>query len=95
MNNLDLDAAKCGLLRPEDRHIDAFEFWRDRLVILKHVFDEAEPNSWSQWWYDRRKGVQRYPFLVAAVALALTVVFGLIQCLEGALQVYKAYHPSS
>ena len=91
---VDFNAIRCGQLRAEDRHIDQFKFWRDRLVVLKQVFDEAEPATWSQWWYDRRKGVQRYPFLLAAAALALTLLFGLITCVEGGLQVYKAYYPS-
>ena len=95
-SRLDINAINCGQLRAEDRQINAFIFWRDRLVILKQLFDESdsEPSTWSQWWYDRRKGVPRYPFLLTAMALALTLLFGLIQCLEGALQVYKAYHPS-
>jgi hypothetical protein len=34
--------------------------------------------------------VQWYTFWVAALVLGLTIVFGLIQCVEGALQVYLA-----
>ena len=91
--DLDPKLLECGHLRAEDRHIDAFTFWRDRLVILKQTFDESEPNSLSQWWYDKRSGVHRYPLIVAALALILTAIFGLIQCIEGALQAYKAWHP--
>ncbi|KAG4431413.1 hypothetical protein IFR05_013105 [Cadophora sp. M221] len=94
VQNLDSKVMKCGRLRAEDRHIENFQFWHDRLIILKQVFDEAEPGTISQWWYDRRKRVQWYTFWVAAVVLALTVFFGLVQSIEGALQVYKAYHPS-
>ena len=93
-HNLDSKVMKCGRLRAEDRHVENFEFWHDRLIILKQVFDEAEPGTISQWWYDRRKRVQWYTFWVAAVVLALTIFFGLVQSIEGALQVYKAYHPS-
>ncbi|KAL9100442.1 MAG: hypothetical protein Q9163_004187 [Psora crenata] len=50
--HLDMNAIKCGQLRAEDRQIETFRFWRDRIVILKQVFDEAEPNTWSQWWSD-------------------------------------------
>ncbi len=60
-------------------------------MLLKQAFDEAEPNSWSQWWHDKRKGVYRYPLLLAAVALLLTFIVGVIQCIEGGLQVYKAF----
>lgn len=90
---LDSKAIKCGRLRAEDRHIENFEFWYDRLAILKQVFDEAEPSTIRQWWCDRRKRVQWYTFWVAALVLALTVFFGLIQSVEGALQVYKAFNP--
>jgi hypothetical protein len=42
--NLPLDplARECGQLKVEERQIDNFEYWHDRLVILKQVFDEAE-----------------------------------------------------
>jgi hypothetical protein len=92
--NLDARVIRCGHLRTEERQIESFRFWHDRLVILKQVFDEAEPSSISQWWYDRRNGVQWYTFWVAAVVLILTVFFGMVQGVEGALQVYKAYYPS-
>ena len=91
--DLDPKLLECGHLRAEDRHIDAFNFYRDRLVILKQAFDESEPNSLSQWWYDKRSGVHRYPLIIAALALVLTAFFGLIQCIEGGLQTYKAWHP--
>jgi hypothetical protein len=93
--NIDTKALNCGRLRAEDRHIENFDFWHDRLIILKQVFDETEPSTLSQWWYDKRKRVQWYTFWVAALVLALTILFGLIQCIEGALQVYKAYHPTT
>ena len=85
---------QCGKLRARDRQIDTFKFWRDRIVILKQVFDESTPVSPSQWWHDKRNGFDRYPVLIAATALVLTAFFGMIQCLEGVLQVYKAYHPA-
>jgi len=88
---LDSKAIKCGRLRAKDRHIGNSPFWHDQFVILKQVFDEAEPTNLSQWWCDRRKRVQWYTFWVAALVLALTIFFGLIQCIEGALQVYKRF----
>lgn len=59
---LDPRLVRCGHLRADDRQIENFIFWRDRLVILKQVFDEAQPSTLSQWWYDRRNGVQWYTF---------------------------------
>lgn len=60
--------------------------------MLKHVFDDAEPNTMSQWWYDRRKGPQWYTFWIAVVVLVLTIFFGVVQSVEGALQVYLTYN---
>ncbi|EME79502.1 uncharacterized protein MYCFIDRAFT_110781, partial [Pseudocercospora fijiensis CIRAD86] len=93
-HNLDSRVMSCRKLRADDRRIENFHYWRERLCILKQVFDEAEPSTLSQWWYDRRKGPQWYTFWVAVAVLILTVFFGVIQSIEGALQVYKAYHPS-
>jgi hypothetical protein len=89
--SLDNRAIQCGHLRAEDRHIENFAYWHDRLVVLKQVFDEAEPNNLSQWWYNRRNGVQWYTFWVAVTVLGLTVFFGLVQCIEGALQVWRSW----
>lgn len=91
---LDRRLIKCGTLDAKSRQIEQFRFWRDRLVILKQAYDDATPRTFSQWWHDRRNGVQWYTFWVAILVLVLTVVFGVIQCIEGGLQVYKAYHPS-
>jgi hypothetical protein len=90
---LDPRVAKCGLLRTDDRQIEKFLHWRDRLITLKQVFDEAKPQTLSQWWYDRRNGKQWYTFWVAILVLILTFFFGFVQSVEGALQAYKAFHP--
>ena len=92
---LDSRLVQCGQLRADDRRIENFRFWHDRLVVLKQVFDESRPATLWQWWADRRNGVQWYTFWVAVLVLFLTVFFGLVQSIEGALQVYKAYHPTS
>ncbi|OCK87675.1 uncharacterized protein K441DRAFT_593237 [Cenococcum geophilum 1.58] len=91
--NLDQKAIQCGHLKADERRIENFQFWRERLTVLKQIFDEAEPKGISQWWHDRRKRVQWYTFWIAVVLLLLTVFFGFIQIIEGALQVYKAFHP--
>lgn len=88
---LDNCLIECGQLTTDSRQIERFAFWRDRLVTLKQVFDEAQPKSLSQWWHDRRNGEQWYTFWVAVIILALTVLFGLIQCVEGGLQVYTSF----
>jgi hypothetical protein len=91
---LDRELIKCGSLQADSRQIQRFHYWRDRLVVLKQVFNDAEPKTLSHWWFDRRKRVQWSTFWVAMLVLLLTVFFGVIQSIEGALQVYKAYHPS-
>lgn len=90
---IDDGIGRCGTLRAEERRIERFPFWRDRLVILKQAFDEASPTSLSQWWHDRRSGERWYTFWVAILVLMVTAFLGLVQCVESALQVYKAYHP--
>jgi hypothetical protein len=45
----------------------------------------------SQWWYDRRNGVQWWTFWIALLVLGLTILFGLSQCIEGGWQVRLAY----
>ena len=91
---LDPKARECGQLKVEERQIETFSYWHDRLVILKQAFDEAEPSDIKQWWHDRRKRVQWYTFWVAAVVLGLTIFFGLVQSIEGGIQVYYAAHSS-
>ncbi|KAK4461478.1 hypothetical protein QBC42DRAFT_270086 [Cladorrhinum samala] len=88
---IDKRVTHCGRLKTDDRRIDRFRYWRDRLIMLKQVFDEAQPKTIQQWWYDSRNGVQWYTFWVAVLVLVLTIVFGLIQSIEGALQVYASF----
>jgi hypothetical protein len=90
---LDPKVAECGMLQARDRNLDQFYYWKDRLIILKQVFDDSEPRTLWQWWYDRRKRTQWYTFWVAIMVLLLTIFFGLVQSIEGALQVYKAFFP--
>lgn len=91
--NLTLDptARECGQLTAAERQINNFKYWHERLLILKQVFDESEPTSVRQWWYDRRNRSQWYTFWVAALVLLITILFGLIQTIVGGLQVYLAY----
>ncbi|KAG5657318.1 hypothetical protein KAF25_005882 [Fusarium avenaceum] len=94
VRGLDSYLIEVGQLTADKRRLENFSFWRDRLILLKQVFDESGPENIWQWWYDRRNGVQWYTFWVAILVLFLTVFFGLVQSIEGALQVYKAFHPN-
>jgi len=66
-----------------------YRYWHDRLVRLKLLFDQAKPRTLRQWWNDRRD--RQWHALWAAVALG--ILFGLVQSIEGAVQIYMAYHP--
>ncbi|KAK0638644.1 hypothetical protein B0T16DRAFT_336850 [Cercophora newfieldiana] len=88
---LDTALTKCGSLRAEERRFECFSFWRDRLVILKEAYDESRPKTLLQWWFDRRNGEQWFTFWIAVLVFAVAITFGLIQSIEGALQVYLSY----
>lgn len=90
---IDRQLARCGRLRLDDRQIETYRFWHDRLIVLKQAFDEARLVGLAQWWYDPRNGYQWYTFWVAVFVLLLTVFFGTVQSVEGALPVWKVYHP--
>jgi hypothetical protein len=88
VTDADPNVLACGPWIMTD--IDTYQFWHSRLVRLKFVFDQAKPKTLRQWWYDRREGTQWYALWVA---VGFTVFFGLVQSIEGALQVHKAYYP--
>ncbi|KAI0383474.1 hypothetical protein F5Y04DRAFT_250313 [Hypomontagnella monticulosa] len=92
---VDTRIALCGNLRAEDRQIERFAFWRDRIIILRQVYDDTTPRTLSQWWHDRRNGERWYTFWIAILVLIITTTLGVIQCVESGLQVYKAYYPTS
>ncbi|KAK0614522.1 hypothetical protein B0T14DRAFT_528638 [Immersiella caudata] len=86
----DVNLLDCGPLRMVD--IDSYKYWHDRLVRLKRLYDQAKPRTIRQWWNDRWEGSQWYALWVA---VGFTVLFGLVQSIEGALQVYKSFHPTN
>ena len=88
----DLDPAlRCRPhLRAADRRINSPDFWRDRIIVLKEVYEECKPKGFLQFLRDDRRPIQYWTFWVAIFAFLLS----LIACIEGALQVYKAYNPA-
>ena len=88
--SLDSKAGSYNAPNSSERQIERFQYWRDRLVILKQAFDDSEPGGIASWWYDDRKKVQWYTFWVAAAVLLLTVMFGLIQSISGIVQAWAA-----
>ncbi|TGJ81043.1 hypothetical protein E0Z10_g7723 [Xylaria hypoxylon] len=90
-HDLDPLLSECGSLTTQDRRFENFNYWNNRLVILKQALDESRPQTLSQWWFDRRNGVQWYTFWVAILVFLVTIFFGLVQSIEGALQVYLSW----
>lgn len=89
-NGLDPLAIKCGQLNKENRNIEKFRIWRDRISILKQAFDESEPKTVARLWHDDRKKVQWFTFWIAAVIFALTVFFGVIQSSTAIIQAWAS-----
>ncbi|KAK8085472.1 hypothetical protein PG997_006743 [Apiospora hydei] len=88
---LDPALLHCGSLWTRERRYENFKYWNNHLVILKQALDDARPQTMTQWWHDRRNGVQWYTFWVAILVFIVTIFFGIIQSLEGALQVWLSW----
>lgn len=76
------------------RRLERYHFWRDRLGALAEAIDDATPPSRAilKALKDRKKGDRWLNSWVATVAICLTLFFGLVQSIEGAIQVYQALH---
>ena len=90
------------------RRYERFQFWRDRLMLLEETVEYAVPQS-NKMLSSLQKSNQQLSNSIlkamesqkellinsrlAVVAIAVTLFFGLVQSIEGAMQVYKAYHP--
>jgi hypothetical protein len=89
--NLDPGAAKCPHIPSEQRYLNHFNHWRDRLRDLKEAFDGREPPGPKYVWRDRSKPVQWWTFWIAVLILILTMVFGLIQSITSIVQLTIAH----
>lgn len=89
-HNIDAHAGLCDRLNSSQRQIDKFVYWRDRLVLLKRTFDDAEPRNLSQLWLDDRKKTQWFTFWVAVLVFIMTVFFGVIQSVAGIVQAWAS-----
>lgn len=87
----DPTVALSGCMSQEQRKLENFAYFRDRLIILKEEYDAHEPQNMIQYWYDYRKPAQWWAFWIAV----LVFIFGVTQVIEGAIQCYKAYYPSA
>ena len=87
---IDAQAGVCERLNSSERQIGNFEYWRDRLVLLKRTFDDAEPRNISQLWWDDRKKTQWFTFWVAVLVFVMTVFFGIVQSIAGIVQAWAS-----
>jgi Ni/Fe-hydrogenase subunit HybB-like protein len=63
-----------------------YRYWGLRMSVAKNIFDQAEPNTLSQWWHDTRNSSRRTTFWIGALGILLAVFFGLIQSITGIIQ---------
>jgi len=89
-HRIDASAGICDRLNSSERQIDKFSYWRDRLVLLKRTFDDAEPRNISQLWWDDRSKTQWFTFWVAVLVFIMTVFFGVIQSVAGIVQAWAS-----
>ncbi|KAL9036613.1 MAG: hypothetical protein Q9214_006052, partial [Letrouitia sp. 1 TL-2023] len=87
---IDGQAGLCDRLNSSERQIDRFLVWRERLVLLKRTFDEAEPRTLSQLWWDDRRKSQWFTFWVAVLVFIVTVFFGIIQSVASIVQAWAS-----
>lgn len=87
---IDAQAGVCDRLNSSERQIEKFAYWRDRLVLLKRTFDDAEPRNVSQLWWDDRKKTQWFTFWVAVLVFIMTVFFGVVQSVAGIVQAWAS-----
>ena len=90
MHKIDTEAGNCNRLNSSQRQIKNFVFWRDRLVLLKRTFDDAEPRNLYQLWWDDRRKTQWFTFWVAVMVFILTLFFGIIQSVASIVQAWAS-----
>ena len=89
-HKIDAEAGNCNRLNSSQRQIQNFAYWRDRLVLLKRTFDDAEPRNLSQLWWDDRKKTQWFTFWVAVLVFILTLFFGIVQSVASIVQAWAS-----
>ena len=89
-SQIDAQAGVCDRLNSSERQIEKFTYWRDRLVLLKRTFEDAEPRNISQLWWDDRKKTQWFTFWVAVLVFIMTVFFGVVQSVAGIVQAWAS-----
>ena len=75
---------------PRPVSLQEFDHWRDRVKELYDIY-KSPPLDWAQLWADQRNPLQWYTFWLAVMIFVLTVGFGIITAVTGAMQTYFAY----
>ncbi|KAL7810886.1 hypothetical protein V8C26DRAFT_422661 [Trichoderma gracile] len=88
LTKIDPQLMRCDSIERYKLRFGDFNYWHDRLVILKQVLDESSPVTLSQRWYDRRNCLRWYTFWIAIPLVAITVFFGVVHSVEAAVQIY-------
>ncbi|KAE8415274.1 hypothetical protein BDV36DRAFT_298248 [Aspergillus pseudocaelatus] len=83
----DLEAGTTAVVT---RYLSSYEFRRPSLLAIIEEYDRTEPTILTLWAVEKRRPNQRYTLRIATTALALALVFGLIQSVTGILQVIAA-----
>jgi hypothetical protein len=79
-------------LEDDSRAMGNFPYYQTKLARLLEDFETAESHPTGlRKLLGSRRDMAWYSFFAI---LLLTVFFGAVQSAEGAIQVYKAYHPS-
>ena len=85
----DLDV-EAGIACNTPHNLSHYHYYQERLALLKQTYDRSQPDSVTQWLYDKRNSDKYYTFWFAVVAIVLTLFFGLVQSVTGVLQVLKS-----
>jgi hypothetical protein len=99
VTKIDVGLSNVGYFKASDpsRWLEHFQYWRDRLEPLHEAVERRTPKR-EQLFRTLRNHKQGDSWITswaAVVAIGLTLFFGLVQSIEGAVQVWKAYHPTS
>jgi hypothetical protein len=91
-NQVDLEAAINALVDSEIRlDLRKYRYWQEHLREIRKVYEDAQPKTLRQWWFDRRNRFNWATFWTAIVVFCITLVFGLISSVTGIMQAYAAF----
>ena len=91
-NHVDLEAAIHSLITSDARlDLRTYPYWQEHLREICKVYEEAQPKSLRQWWFDRRNRFNWATLWAAIVVFCLTLIFGVISSITGIMQVYASF----